>query len=139
MAGESARFIDLRHAEKGEDTVSRVPQGQETSRSAVQVYKRLTHLAFQGGEAMLVEVSSLCRALEEDAARALPDVLESARILRRAGRADLAAKLLAEHSGAQLMKGLGVAEALSHILELRLKLEGKLNLSPTPRSPPQIW
>jgi hypothetical protein len=139
MSGESARFLDARHAEKDDDTVSHVSQGQETSRSAVQVFKRLMHLAFQGGDEMVAEVSGLCRALEERAAEKLPDIVESARILLGAGQQDLAKALLTEHSTTQLMSGLDLADTLAPALELKLKLSGGLNLGLNPRSPSQLW
>ena len=72
--GESARFVDRVHEVTGADAISEVPQGAASTRSAVAVFKRLMHLAFQGGEDWVAELSAHWRAVERRLASELADV-----------------------------------------------------------------
>ncbi len=136
-AGESARFLDTRHAER--DTVSRVPQGAEVTRCAFAVHKRLMHLAFQMPAPLLAETSGHWRRLEAALAAELPDVLETAAILLDAGADRLAARVLTGQSRDWLLTALAEAEALAAAAEIRLRNCGALNLTPVPVRPEQIW
>lgn len=137
MSGESARFLDTRHADR--DTVSRVPQGAEVTRSAFAIHKRLMHLAFQMPEPLLAETSAHWRRLEAALAAELPDVVDSAAILLDAGAERLATRLLTAQSRDWLLSALAEAEALCAAAEVRVRNRGALNLTPTPRKPDQIW
>ena len=137
--GESARFLDMRYAEEDIDTVSHVPQGVEVTRSAVHVFKRLMHLAFQDPEPALREVWDHWRNTEAALMADLPDVLRSAEILLDAGEDRLAARLLTDYSHTRLMRSLDEAEALVTSLELRQRAAGRLNLTSEPRKPAQTW
>jgi dipeptidase len=88
-SGESARFLDTRHAARNPDSVSHIPQGAEVTRSAFQAGKRLMHLAFQMPDPLLAEIWAHCRATEARLAAELPDLLRSAEILLDAARRGL--------------------------------------------------
>ena len=137
--GESARFLDPRHASRDPDTVSHVSQGAEVTRSAVAVHKRLMHLAFQMPEPLLPETFAHWRRHEGSLAAELPDVLRSAEILLDAGEPRLAARLLTAQSHAWLAAALADAEALTAAAEARVRTQGALNLTPDPMRPDQIW
>jgi dipeptidase len=137
--GESARFLDRRHAERDPDVVSTVPQGAEVTRSAFQVFKRLMHLAFQAQDPLLTEVWDHWRRTEVRLASDLSDVVRSAELLQEAGEARLAARLLTDFSTTRLLGALAEAEALGAAAETRLRGAGRLNLSREPRLPEQIW
>ena len=135
--GESARFLDTRHADR--DTVSRVSQGAEVTRCAFAIHKRLMHLAFQMPDPLLGETSAYWRRMEAALAADLPDVLDSAAILIDAGADRLATRLLTVQCRDWLLTALSEAEALATAAELRLRSCGALNLTPVPRKPYQIW
>ncbi|MDR9483768.1 MAG: C69 family dipeptidase [Sediminimonas sp.] len=137
--GESARFLDTRHADRRPDTVSHVSQGAEVTRSAAYIFKRLMHLAFQAQDPLLPEVWDHWRSLESALTAEVADVLRSAEILLDAGAPDLAARLLTEHSRARLMQALADAEALVASAEARLRVAGRFNLSGPPMAPAQTW
>src|SRR5690349_17512644 len=59
-AGEDSRFVDRRH----EATVSCIPQGIESTRSAAYAGKRLLYLILQHVERFLPEVTALWEAME---------------------------------------------------------------------------
>ncbi len=137
-SGESARFLDTRHAGRNPDTVSHIPQGAEVTRAAFQTGKRLMHLAFQMPEPLLAEVWAYCRATEARLAEELPDVLRSAEILLDAEEAPLAERLLTDHAATRLLAALTETEALAAAAEIRLRAAGALNFG-IPRGPAQIW
>ncbi len=138
-AGESARFLDSRHAKERPDTVSTVAQASEVTRSAVYIYKRLMHLAFLQPDSVLREVSQHWRRCEARLAEELPAVLRSAEILCEAGEEDLAVRLLTEHSRVRLLETLGDAEALVAANEARARAAGVLNRTGNPAGPAQTW
>ncbi|MGX9856976.1 C69 family dipeptidase (plasmid) [Limimaricola variabilis] len=137
--GESARFIDRVHEVTGCDAISDIPQGAASTRSAVAVFKRLMHLAFQGGDAWVTEVSTHWRAVERGLAAELVEVQRSAAILADAGAPELARRLLTEHVETRLLRVLAEAEALAASYEARLRAGAGLNMSAVPRLPDQIW
>ncbi len=137
-SGESARFLDDRHAERNPETVSHIPQGAEVTRSAFQAGKRLMHLAFQSGP-LLGEIWDHCRATEARLAKDLPDLLRSAEILLDSGEARLAARLLTDHASTRLLAALAEAETLANAAEARIRMAHGLNLGRTPLRPQQLW
>ncbi|MCC5986646.1 MAG: C69 family dipeptidase [Pararhodobacter sp.] len=137
-SGESARFLNTRHAAREPDSVSHIAQGAEITRSAFQAGKRLMHLAFQMQDPLLRECRAQARAREAALAAELPDVLRSAEILLDAGEARLAARLLTDHAATRLLAALAEAEALAAAAELRLRIQGVPNYG-APMSPAQIW
>ncbi|MEQ9240828.1 C69 family dipeptidase [Roseovarius indicus] len=137
--GESARFLDCRKEEKSPDTVSHVPQGVETSDSAVYQFKRLMHLAFQAQDSILAEVWGHWRALEAKVNAEVPDVLRSAEILIKAGEAKLAAQVMGEFSHRCLRVAMEDCVALADAAQARLRVAERLNLKGKPMAPEQLW
>ena len=137
--GESARFLDTRHAGRRPDTVSHVSQGDEVTRSAFYAFKRLMHLAFQAQDTILPETWDHWRGVEKDLRGEIADVLRSAEILLDAGAPRLAARLLGEHARARMIRALDEAEALIAASEARLRVAGRLNGGGTPMKPAQTW
>ena len=137
--GESARFLDARHAERGRDVVSRVPQGAEVTQSAFALHKRLMHLAFQMQDPLLPEIFDHWRRLERELAADLPDVLRSAEILLDQGEERLARRLLSQQAASWLGQALNEAACLADAAEKRLRNHRALNMSPVPLKPRQIW
>lgn len=138
--GESARFLDTRHVQRGEGAaISRVPQGNASVRSAVAIHKRLMHLAFQMPDPLLAEIGAHWRRTEAALAADLPDVLRSAEILLDAGEERLAARLLTGQTRTWLLAALNEAEALTAAAELRVRNRGALNTTGEPLGPDQIW
>ena len=138
-AGESARFIDNRNDEVVPERISVVRQGQETTRSAFQIQKRLMHLTFQAGEVARKDIWDHWRLMEAHAANELSGTLKAAEILIAAGEDNLAAQILNRFSCGHLMQALQDAEALANAYEARLRNAGALNLSAKARVPKQIW
>ena len=138
-AGESARFLDRRHAGRNPDSVSHIPQGAEVTRAAFAIHKRLMHLAFQMPEPLLAEISDHWRRAEAVLARELPDVLRSAEILLDAGESRLAARLLTVQAHGWLAALLAEAETLADAAEIRLRNRGAPNMTREPMRPDQIW
>jgi dipeptidase len=139
-AGEEARFLDTRHAGKGRlDTVSLVPQGIESTRSAGEAGKRLLNLLFQHHEAFLPEAVALWEAIEAGLIRSQADIARSAAVLLQAGEAELAGRLLTYFTDTELRRALDVVEQLAQSLELRTRYLFGFRTDPVPLSPPQIW
>jgi hypothetical protein len=138
--GEAARFLDSRHAINGRaDTVSRVPQGVESTRSASEIGKRLLNLVFQHHEAFLLEVTSVWEAVESRLTAEQARIAKSAGILLDAGETDLAAELLTYYSTTELRRVLQLAESLVNGLEVRTRALHGFSTDAAPRSPPQTW
>lgn len=138
-AGESARFLDNRDDETMLDKTSIVRQGQEVTRSAFQIQKRLMHLTFQVGETAYKDVWDHWRLMEASVASELADVLKAAEILIAAGEAGLAIQTLNRFSTSHLMQALLDAEAMANAYEARLRNAGGLNVSTKALLPKQIW
>ena len=137
--GESHRFLDRRKEDKGPDTVSLVPQGIETGRSAFHDFKRLMHLAFQQPDPILTEVWTHWRAVEAGVNAELSDVLRAAALLLDAGEEALASQVLTEFSHARFARAMADCRALAEAAYARLRALGSLNMSDAPLSPEQIW
>lgn len=139
-AGESSRFLDLRHARKGDlASASRVPQGIEATRSATAVFKRLLNLIAQHHELFLPEVTAIWEAAENRLLQAHPGVVETARTLLAAGKPDLAADYLTYYCHTELRAALELAETLAQSLDARSRLLFGINDDLEPRSAEQIW
>jgi hypothetical protein len=139
-AGESARFLDLRHALRGKrESASQVAQGIEATRSAVAVFKRVLNLVVQHHELFLPEVTALWEAAERRLLQAHPGVMATAATLLSAGRADLAADYLTYYCRAELLAALDLGETLAAGLDARSRLLFGISENPDPRSAPQIW
>lgn len=136
---EASRFQDMRRAISSPEAISRVPQGVEISRSAVQIFKQLMHAVFQDGEASLSMVSDIWRAYEATIEAELPSVLRSAEILIDAGKPDLASWLLTDFSHNRLRSTLHMAEPMLRSLEAKLAVFGRLNKTTIHLAPEQIW
>ena len=137
--GESARFLDTRHDDARADTVSHVSQGDEVTRSAFYVFKRLMHLAFQAQDSILPEVWEHWRGVEAGLRAEIVDVLRSAELLLDGGEPRLAARLLDEHARSRMISALDAAEALVAAAEARLRVAGRLNRDGPPMKPAQTW
>jgi dipeptidase len=138
-AGEDARFVDLRHAQKGNlSSVSQIPQGIESTRSAAQVFKRLMYLVFQHQAEFLPEVTATWEAVERRLRDAQPGVLRTAALLLDAGEAGLAAEYLTFYCGTELLRALDLGEVLAASIEARTRAFFGFNTDPAPLSPPQI-
>ncbi|MFZ9199475.1 MAG: C69 family dipeptidase [Paracoccaceae bacterium] len=138
-AGESARFLNNRYGDTSPERTSSVRQGQEVTRSAFQIQKRLMHLAFQIGDTALGELWDHWRIMETRLARELNDVTRAAQLLVVAGEEGLAADHLNRCSTDNLMQALQDAEALAAAYEARLRNAGKLNLAARVKAPKQVW
>jgi hypothetical protein len=115
--GEAARFLDLRHARKGDpDSASRIPQGFESTRAATQVFKRLLNLIMQHHELFL-----------------------PAATLLKAGKPGLATEYLTYYCSTELINALDLAKTLAQSLEARTRLFFGFSDDPEPKSPEQIW
>ena len=138
--GESARFSDLRHVTTEDNsTLSLVPQGIESTRSATAIFKRLMYLAFQHPEKFLPELTEVWLAFEADLLEAHNDLLQVATLLLGDGKNDLACRQLTYFSNTELMKALRLAETLAASIEARTRILFGIDQSPTPRVPKQIW
>ena len=137
--GESARFLDERHADRNGDTVSNVPQGAETTHSAFAVHKRLMHLAFQMQEPLLGEIYCHWRRFENALEAELVDVLRSAEILLGQDEERLARRLLTVQASLWLNTALNTAIVLGEAAERRLRNQCALNLTLQPMKPTQLW
>ncbi|HEY4162472.1 MAG TPA: C69 family dipeptidase, partial [Dongiaceae bacterium] len=139
-AGEASRFVDLRHFRSGRaDSLSRIPQGIEATRSAAQVFKRLLYLLSQHQAEFLPEVTATWQALERRLGKALPKMRRIAEILLDAGEAELAANQLTYFCRTELMHALSLGETLAAAIEARTRIQFGFNSDPEPLSPDQIW
>jgi hypothetical protein len=139
-SGESSRFLDTRHETNGSiGTVSQIPQGIESTRSASELGKRLLNLIFQHHGRYLPQVTPLWEAFE---ARLL---LEQARMEQRAtmiykgGETELASGLLTYFCSSEMLRALDLVDNVARSLEARTRLLFGFSGDPTPRAPSQIW
>lgn len=135
-AGESARFLDLRH---GEAQASCVSQGIESTRSAAQVFKRLLYLMAQHDELFRPEVTSVWEAVERRLLLAHPGAVETALTLFEAGKPQLATAFLTYYCRTELLAALDLGETLAQSLDARTRVLFGFDSSPTPKSAEQIW
>ena len=136
--GEAARCLDTRKT-AGNETISIVPQGIESTRSATYVFKRLLNLLFQHSDRFLPEVTALWEASEKQLVDDCAHVSRTARVLLAVGETDLATKCLTYFSKTELIKALDVAERLAQAYEIRTRALYGFSRSTTPTSPEQIW
>ncbi|GAB2176883.1 C69 family dipeptidase [Dongia sp. agr-C8] len=138
--GEASRFMDLRHARNGNsDSVSAIPQGIESTRSAAQVFKRLLYLVFQNPETFLPEVMETWTAVERRLAAAQPSVLRTAETLIAAGELELACDYLTYYGRSELSNALTLAETLAESIEARTRARFGIRTDAEPLAPEQIW
>ncbi len=138
--GESSRFLDLRHARKGDPaSASQVPQGIESTRSAAQIFKRLYNLVIQHHEQLLPEVTALWEAVERHLLVAHPRIVDTPETLLKAGKAERAADYLTYYSRTELLTVLDLADKLAQTLEARTRFQFGFSDDPDPRSAEQIW
>ncbi|MEO7937427.1 MAG: C69 family dipeptidase [Burkholderiaceae bacterium] len=138
--GESARFLDLRHARKGKSgTVSHIPQGVESTRSASEIFKRLLNLLAQRSGDFLPEITALWEAVERRLLAAHPGVLETAQTLFAADKSELAEVYLSYYARTELLGALDLAETMASSLEARTRVHHGFRTDPQPLSAEQIW
>jgi dipeptidase len=139
-AGEAARFMDLRHARNGRpESLSAIPQGIESTRSAAQVFKRLLYLVFQNQAAFLPEVTATWVAIERRLTSVQASVIRTAETLIDAGESELACDYLTYYSRTELLNALLLAESLAQSIEARTRAIYGIGSDAEPRSPDQIW
>jgi hypothetical protein len=139
-AGEDSRFMDLRHARNGRpDSLSGVPQGIESTRSAAQVFKRLLYLVFLHQTAFLPEVTATWVAVERRLTDLQPAVIRTAETLIDAGESELACDYLTYYARTELLNALGLAESLAQSIEARTRALYGIRSDAEPLSPEQIW
>lgn len=136
---ESSKFMDVRKQAKDPESVSAVPQGIESTRSASYVYKRLLYLVLQHPDDFLAEVTGLWQALEAKLIVQTTRVLETARILLEQQHPELARDCLEYFSNNELMKALELADDLSTAIEARSRILYGISDDPVPRSLKQLW
>ncbi|HVJ43903.1 MAG TPA: C69 family dipeptidase [Dongiaceae bacterium] len=139
-AGESSRFLDLRHARKGNPaSASQVPQGIEATRSAAAVFKRLLNLIARHHEFFLPEVTATWEAAERKLLQAHPVIVDTAATLLQAGKPDRASEYLTYYCHTELRAALDLAETLAQGLDVRTRLLFGISDDLEPRSAEQIW
>jgi len=139
-AGESARFLDLRHFRNGQtESVSQVPQGIESTRSASQIFKRLLYLVLQHSAVFLPEVTALWEAVERRLIQASSGVTQTAQILLDAGRSDLAADHIDYFTRTELLAALDLADTMARSIEARTRALYGIRTDPEPLTPDQLW
>jgi dipeptidase len=139
-AGESSRFMDMRHLEKeGLDSVSGVSQGIESTRSACRVFKRLMYLVLQNQDSFLAEVTAVWEALESALIEKNLSVLETAKILLQQQEFNLARETLDYFSNNELTKVLNLAEDLSRSIEARTRIQFGISEDIRHKSADQLW
>jgi hypothetical protein len=139
-AGEGSRFMDLRHARNGRsESLSTVPQGIESTRSAARVFKRLLYLVFQNQAAFLPEVTATWVAAERRLINAQPAVIRTAATLIDAGEIELARDYLTYYGRTELLNALALAEVLAQSIEARTRALYGIASDAEPLTPDQLW
>lgn len=138
-AGESHRFIDLRKAEGGKDTVSEVPQAAEARRSAVYESKRLLYLMQLLGRPALDRVTAVFSAREKVLESVVASHLRVAQAAIRHGNREDAMLVLGRLSASELLAGLDLVISLSRGLEAELTVSEVNQVASKPVGFPQIW
>ncbi|TXH39226.1 MAG: dipeptidase [Rhodospirillaceae bacterium] len=137
--GESHRFLDRRKELGDKDSVSIISQGAESSRSAVQAFKRLMHLVFQKPDPLFTEISGHWRLIEKATNAALKKTIAAAAVLLDAGQSELARHILTDFSCNRLEEALRDCEALAEAAYVRLRAQDALNMTTQPLSMQQLW
>jgi hypothetical protein len=137
--GESSRFVDRRHADRGDfGSFSAVSQGIESTRSAVAVHKRLLYLVLQHHEEYLPEVRAVWEGLERRLERLDATTRAAASVLLATGRAEEARDLLTYVTTTELTAALDLADTLAAAYEARTRAVYGIN--PTSlEGPAQLW
>jgi hypothetical protein len=139
-SGEGSRFMDLRHARNGRpESLSMVPQGIESTRSAAQVFKRLLYLVFQNPAVFLPEVTATWVAVERRLIGAQPAMIRTAETLIDAGEIELARDYLTYYGRTELLNALALAEVLAQSTEARTRALYGITADAEPLTPEQIW
>ncbi len=121
------------------ESLSAIPQGIESTRSAAQVFKRLLYLVFQNQAAFLPEVTATWIAVERRLANIQPSVIRTAETLIDAGERALACDYLTYYAHTELLNALRLAESLAQSIEARTRAIYGIALDAEPHSPEQIW
>lgn len=139
-SGESGRFADTRHSDMGApEALSRIPQGVESARSAVAVFKRLLYLILQHPDRFFRQTVETFEAMEARRAPRAQDAQRIASALLDAGESDLAARFLTRETATGLKQALEAAEALVAAYETQTRAIHGLRDDPMPKSFEQIW
>ncbi len=139
-SGEASRFMDLRHARNGRpDSLSAIPQGIESTRSAAQVFKRLMYLVFQNQAAFLEEVTATWVSIERRLIKAQPSIVKTAETLLDAGEIDLARDYLTYYCRTELLNALALGESFANNIEARTRAQFGIATDAEPLSPAQVW
>ena len=139
-AGESHRFMDLRKAVSGGgDTVSRVSQGNEATRSAFQESKRLLYLMLLLGEPALGRVHRVFATRERTLAMRAERYLKVAEAALAAGLRDEVFAILDTFSNAELRANLALVADLCTGLAAETAGGAGAAGTDTPTGFPQIW
>ncbi|WP_374311005.1 C69 family dipeptidase [Dongia sp.] len=135
-AGESARFVDLRH---GQAVLSAVPQGIEATRSATAVFKRLLYLVAQHDDLFRPEVTAVWEAIERKLVADCPAIIDTAQTLIDARKPERAAAFLTYYCRTELLAALDLGETLARSIEARTRALFGINTDMMPKSAAQIW
>ena len=138
-AGESSRFMDIRKLDDAPDSVSSVPQGIESTRSATAVFKRLLYLTLQHEEKFLPEITEVWEAVESRLVAEHADITKTAATLLDAGEEGLAARYLTYYSHTELLAALNLADALAQGIEARARALYGINDDLVHKSSDQVW
>jgi len=137
--GESSRFMDPRKLDDAPDSISTIPQGIESTRSASQVFKRLLYLILQHEDKFLPEATEVWEAIEDRLTQQVTGTLKTAEILLTAGEAELAARHLTYVSHTELRAALDLAEVLAQSLEARTRALFGISDDINHKVAEQIW
>ncbi|NQV46085.1 MAG: C69 family dipeptidase [Rhodospirillales bacterium] len=137
--GESARFMDSRKLDAAPDSVSVIPQGIESTRSASGIFKRLLYLILQHEEKFLPEITEVWEAVEKRLIAEHGDVVRTASALLSAGEKGLAVQYLTYYCHTELRAALDLADALAQSLEARTRALFGISDDPAHKTAEQIW
>ncbi|MCZ4292327.1 C69 family dipeptidase [Hoeflea alexandrii] len=138
-AGESHRFMDLRKAMSGADTVSRVAQMVEATPSAFQESKRLMYLMQLLGPEALRRVTGVFTRRESMMYGRVAAHLAVAEAAVAAGRRAEAFAVLTAFSAAEMQAALSVVRDLSTALAVETAFSDTVPEIGQPAAFPQIW
>ena len=138
--GESSRFMDKRHFNDGEiESLSRISQGVESTRSATSVYKRLMYLVMQNSEEFASELQSIWENLESQLLSKRVTIVKTTQILLQQNENNLAEDFLDYYCSSELMKALEQAEKIAQYFELKTRVNFALSPDEDVKSIRQIW
>ena len=134
--GESAVFMDGSERDR---PVSPTPQGLETTRSAVAIYKRLLYQLCEHHERFLPEVTPAWEALERELAQGVEDLVVALGALLSAGQEARATRLATSWCSQQAIRALDLADVMSRSMDARSQLLSGVRRDATWRGPEQLW